>query len=98
MRNKTLIIFSPSAHPTNTDLSKPLQTKPKNPIYKKKKKKKNPNPKAKQSKIMKLLNPDRHQLHKQKGTKIIDSGLLLVIDARIWVRSGCLNNVVGPTW
>ena len=47
---------------------------------------------------MKLLNPNRHQLHKQKGTKIIYSGLLLVVDARIWVGSGCLNNVVGPTW
>ena len=45
-----------------------------------------------------MLNPDRHQLHKQKGTKIIYSGLLLVVDARIWVESRCLNNVVGPTW
>ena len=33
------------------------------------KKKKNPNPKAKQSKLMKLLNPDCHQLHKIKSYK-----------------------------
>ena len=73
--------MSPSAHPTNTDLSKPLQTKPKKSHFLKKYIK--PNPKAKQGKLMKLLNPDRHQLRKQKGTKIIHSGLFLVIDARI---------------
>ena len=64
---KKIIILSPSAPQQTQIFQNHYKQNQKIPF--KKKKKKNPNPKAKQCKLMKLLHPNRHQLHKIKSYK-----------------------------